>query len=68
MQVENAVLFIIENLQFTSDSSQVGWGGLIVWGLVWFGLLCFALLWFPRQGFSVEPWLSWNSLFEPGWP
>jgi hypothetical protein len=23
---------------------------------------------FPRQGFSVLPWLSWNSLCRPGWP
>jgi hypothetical protein len=23
---------------------------------------------FSRQGFSVEPWLSWNSLCRPGWP
>jgi hypothetical protein len=21
-----------------------------------------------RQGFSVQPWLSWNSLCRPGWP
>jgi hypothetical protein len=23
---------------------------------------------FLRQGFSVFPWLSWNSLCRPGWP
>jgi hypothetical protein len=23
---------------------------------------------FLRQGFSVQPWLSWNSLCRPGWP
>jgi hypothetical protein len=23
---------------------------------------------FLRQGFSVYPWLSWNSLCRPGWP
>ena len=23
---------------------------------------------FLRQGFSVQPWLSWNSLWRPGWP
>jgi hypothetical protein len=23
---------------------------------------------FLRQGFSVYPWLSWNSLCGPGWP
>ena len=23
---------------------------------------------FSRQGFSVQPWLSWNSLCRPGWP
>jgi hypothetical protein len=22
----------------------------------------------PRQGFSVQPWLSWNSLCRPSWP
>jgi hypothetical protein len=21
-----------------------------------------------RQGFSLKPWLSWNSLCRPGWP
>jgi hypothetical protein len=21
-----------------------------------------------RQSFSVQPWLSWNSLCRPGWP
>jgi hypothetical protein len=21
-----------------------------------------------RQGFSVQPWQSWNSLCRPGWP
>ena len=34
--------------------------GLFVFGLVWFG--------FSRQVFSVQPWLSWNSLCRPGWP
>jgi hypothetical protein len=33
--------------------------------LVWFGLVWFGFL---RQGFSVLPWLSWNSLCRPGWP
>jgi hypothetical protein len=28
-------------------------------------LCCFC---FSRQGFSVYPWLSWNSLCRPGWP
>jgi hypothetical protein len=28
-------------------------------------LFCFG---FSRQGFSVWPWLSWNSLCRPGWP
>jgi hypothetical protein len=23
---------------------------------------------FSRQGFSLQPWLSWNSLCRPGWP
>jgi hypothetical protein len=23
---------------------------------------------FSRQGFSVQSWLSWNSLCRPGWP
>jgi hypothetical protein len=30
-------------------------------------LFCFVLF-FSRQGFSVQPWLSWNSLCRPGWP
>jgi hypothetical protein len=25
-------------------------------------------LFFLRQGFSVKPWLFWNSLCRPGWP
>ena len=29
---------------------------------------CFVLFCFSRQGFSVWPWLSWNSLCRPGWP
>jgi hypothetical protein len=30
--------------------------------------LFFVLFFFLRQGFSVQPWLSWNSLCRPGWP
>jgi hypothetical protein len=34
-----------------------------------FVLFCFVLLLFIlRQGFSVFPWLSWNSLCRPDWP
>jgi hypothetical protein len=34
-----------------------------------FVLFCFVFVFvFSRQGFSVEPWLSWNSLCRPGWP
>ena len=33
---------------------------------IFFLLLLFLV--FPRQGFSVQPWLSWNSLCRPGWP
>jgi hypothetical protein len=33
-----------------------------------FVLLCFVLFGFLRQGFSVKPWLSWNSFCRPGWP
>ena len=29
-------------------------------------LFCFSSFW--RQGFSMQPWLSWNSLCRPGWP
>jgi hypothetical protein len=39
---------------------------------VFFVLFCFVLSFFggggPRQGFSVYPWLSWNSLCKPGLP
>jgi hypothetical protein len=32
-------------------------------------LVClFVCLFVSRQGFSVKPWLSWNSLCKPGWP
>ena len=30
-------------------------------------LFCFVLF-FSRQDFSVQSWLSWNSLCRPGWP
>ena len=30
-------------------------------------LFCFCFC-FSRQGFSVQSWLSWNSLSRPGWP
>jgi hypothetical protein len=30
--------------------------------------VCLVGFGFSRQGFSVEPWLSWNSLCRPGWP
>ena len=35
-----------------------------------FVLFCFCCCCylFLRQGFSVQPWLSWNSLCRPGWP
>jgi hypothetical protein len=37
--------------------------------LVYFILLYFIYFFgFLRQGFSVQPWLSWNSLCRPGWP
>jgi hypothetical protein len=31
-------------------------------------LFYFFFFFFLRQGFSVLPWLSWNSLCRPGWP
>jgi hypothetical protein len=31
-----------------------------------FVLFCFVIC-FSRQGFSVQPWLFWNSLCRPGW-
>jgi hypothetical protein len=37
--------------------------------LTGFGLgFVFLFFCFLRQGFSVSPWLSWNSLCRPGWP
>jgi hypothetical protein len=30
--------------------------------------VCLFVCLFSRQGFSVYPWLSWNSLCRPGWP
>jgi hypothetical protein len=32
---------------------------------VFFCFFCFFV--FSRQGVSVYPWLSWNSLYRPGW-
>lgn len=38
-------------------------------------LVCFCFLWFffpflflSRHGYSLRPWLWWNSLCRPGWP
>ena len=31
-------------------------------------LFCLLFVCFSRQGFSVYPWLSWNSLCRSGWP
>jgi hypothetical protein len=31
-------------------------------------LFYFYFFGFSRQGFSLWPWLSWNSLCRPGWP
>jgi hypothetical protein len=33
-----------------------------------FILFIYLFIYFSRQGFSVYPWLSWNSLCRPGWP
>jgi hypothetical protein len=33
-----------------------------------FVCLFFLFVCLSRQGFSVLPWLSWNSLCRPGWP
>jgi hypothetical protein len=53
--------------------------GPLVGSLIWvslfaclfvclFVLFCFVLFCFLKQGFSVWPWMSWNSLCRPGWP
>ena len=44
--------------------SSVGKG--IFWGVCFFVCSVVVVLVFPRQGFSVLPWLSWNSLSRPG--
>jgi hypothetical protein len=31
-------------------------------------LFVFVFVFFSKQGFSVYPWLSWNSLCRPHWP
>jgi hypothetical protein len=46
--------------------SSVGKG--IFWGVCFFVCSVVVVLVFPRQGFSVLPWLSGNSLSRPGWP
>jgi hypothetical protein len=52
-----------------SSRCQHKMNSLIVWEFFGF---CFLLLFiyfvFLRQCFSVQPWLSWNSLCRPGWP
>ena len=35
--------------------------------MVWLGLFSY-LFGFLKQGFSVQPWLSWDSLCLSGWP
>ena len=38
-------------------------------GFLFPGILCYSSFLFLvlRQGFSIKPWLSWNSLCRPGW-
>jgi len=53
-------------------TSYSSWGVLVkscetefvFWGVLR-GQYCLS---FQRQGFSVYPWMSWNSLCQPGWP
>jgi hypothetical protein len=60
---------IVSKKQKQNDAIYVALGivfcfWLFVVFFVWFGLGWI----FSRQGFSVKPWLSWNSLCRPGWP
>jgi hypothetical protein len=41
------------------------WGVVCLFVFVCLFVLVFG---FSRQGFSVQPWLSWNLLCKPGWP
>jgi hypothetical protein len=46
-------------------------GSCLVWedvSSLWWALLVVFFFGFSRQGFSVWPWLSWNSLCRPGCP
>jgi hypothetical protein len=36
--------------------------------ICYYYFILFYFIGFSRQGFSVLPWLSWNSLCRPGWP
>ena len=35
---------------------------------LWEGIGKMMMILFCRQGFSVQPWMSWNSLCRPDWP
>jgi hypothetical protein len=45
---------------------KTGFLGFVVFFFCLFVCLFGWLVGFLRQGFSVEPWLSWNSLCRPG--
>ena len=57
----------------SNASALVSWGwrceppfSALTSSIPWFSFSIFFLV-FLRQGFSVLPWLSWNSLCRPGW-
>jgi hypothetical protein len=61
---------ILSHFHFLKKIVRILENQYLFWGFfVWF--FCFGgggVGLFSRQGFSVQPWLSWNSLCRPGWP
>jgi hypothetical protein len=63
-------LFEVEGKGYQPKCLDVSWFQ-VCWKLninVFASFLLLLLFCFSRQGSSVWPWLSWNSLCRPGWP
>jgi hypothetical protein len=70
---EEFILFISENLWFhkRDNGCPVDFFFFVCLFVLVLGFFVCLFVWFgfSRQGFSVYPWLSWNSLCRPpGWP
>jgi hypothetical protein len=63
------VLLLRENLKIALTQYQNQEIGILVQVIQFIKILIFFFFFFfLRQGFSVYPWLSWDSLCRPDWP